>query len=49
MTGTVDLHMITHQLPIVFVRGEHIGIDADGISFFGQCANNVIGLVTVYL
>ena len=46
---TIDVDVVADQLSVVFIGGEHIGFDADGISFFSQSTDNVVCLVAVNL
>ena len=49
MTGSEYEHVVADKLAIVLVGCEHIGLDACSSSLSSECADNVVGLETVYL
>ena len=49
MAGPELIHMTAHQLAIVLVGGEHIGVNTDGIGLFCQCTNHVVGFEAIGL
>ena len=49
MARTVDIHVVGHELPVVFVGREHVGGHALAAETRGHGADNVVGLEAVYL
>ena len=49
MTRAVDVGQFGNQLSVVLIGGEHVALYSDGIGLFGQRADDVVGLETVYL
>ena len=48
-TGTIHEHVVTDELPIVLVGGEHVGLYAGQTSLCGERTNHVVGLKAVGL
>ena len=47
--GAVHPHLRRHQLGVVLVGGHHEGVDALAVGLPGQCADDVVGLVSTDL
>ena len=49
MTGSVDIDIVPHELSVVLVGGEHIGLDAHASGSGGKGAYHIVGLEAVGL
>ena len=49
MTGSEYEHVVAHQLAVVLVGCEHIGLDAGSTCLGSERADDIVGLETVYL
>ena len=49
VTGAVDVCQLRNELSVVLIGGEHIALYSDGIGFFCQCSNHIIGLKAIDL
>ena len=48
MSWSVHKHILLHQLTVVFVGSEHIGLNTLLASLGGQCADDVVSLKSLH-